>query len=173
MLHANGIHHHIGGYIRRRVMTTTYEAIAAIAYNASLVLWIYIMIVYFFIYRLNVRPWIVRGEVWKRITDNLEGGVSSDLLQSYLKIYSVSSGRIWMIAAELMSDVAKSDENKFRDELAALFPDIARLPTARERHAALRMVPSDKYSPWFLTALMNPQHIDEKPSAVKTVRSIF
>lgn len=148
-------------------MATTYESIAAICYNLSLAVWIYIFIVYFFIYRLYIRPWIVRGEVWKRITNNTQGGVSVHMLQSYMKIYSASAGRTWILAAEMFDDIADAKENLFMKELQNLFPTIAALPTPAQRHAAMRLMPQDKYYPFYVTALMNPKHI-EKDSTVRS-----
>lgn len=150
-------------------MATPYESIAAIAYNASLVALIYLLIAYFFVYRLYIRPWIVRGEVWKRLVNNTEGAISVYMLQSYMKVYSVSSGRTWLLAAEFFDDIADSKENKFDSELKNMFPQIASISDPSKRHAAMRLIPEEPYYPYYVTALMNLQHLEKKHTLVSRV----
>ncbi len=153
-------------------MATTYESIAAIFYVASLFLWIYLMMLYFFIYRLNFRPWIIRNKVWKRIYNNTQGGVSAFMLQSYMKAYSMSSGRTWMLAAEIFEDIDDEKENKFMQELTNMFPNIAAIPDPSQRHAAMRLIPEEKYYPFYVTAMMNPEHIDKKHTVASRVYAL-
>lgn len=151
-------------------MATDYESLAAIFYNASLVGLVYFIIVYFFLYRLLIRPWIVRGVVWERLVNNTDGGISTNMLQSYMRNYSLSSGRTWLMAAEIFEDIAHHKENKFKTELANQFPNIASISDPSERHKAMRLIPDQPYFPYYVTARMNSQHLNEKSGVFKWLK---